>query len=658
MKIKSITLENVKSFRDKITIEFDKNFNILIGPNAGGKSNLLDIITVVIRHFLVKDFSIIESHDQHGLLSIDILFRQFFNPIEKHLEKYIGNENNTSSIEIIFEVTEEDIKNIEEIVSKKEILKRNLRRYRNGNNFVETVNPACQSLEECHLSVGMELRYTIQDCQLNSHNNKEKAYLQYLNNFELFRILSNEEIDLKPVYLYFSPYRLMNVSNIQVNLSDQSFYQLYQKYAESTSKSTCSLMKLASLYFSQKRRKLEIDAKDEGYYNRWKEDEEVKLVTNYLNKLGYDWDIKLINPNKNIYELLLINNGRYFSITQASSGEKEIINFLLGIFAFSIRNGLIVIDEPELHLHPKWQTVLMDLFIELSTQTDNQFIISTHSPIFINDKTISNVIRIYKDDTGTSRAVKIKGTSLPEARHLLHIINSHNNEKLFFADKVVLVEGITDRLVFEKLIRFYQSENNKPQIVEVLEVHGKHNFNEYKKVLKEIGCKYYIIADLDYVRELASKDGNEKIKKLFEIDYSSIDKTITDKKSRDGKKLAELIERAVNMDRITRELKDAWNYIKMRHLKLRDNLTEEEIKELNEYIQQKERESIFILCSGEKLKYKEIEDFLPEGYKSLDGIIKLTKPSEFEKWLENDAEQEKRKYLQGIVCKILNLPNA
>ncbi|SDG82790.1 AAA ATPase domain-containing protein [Pedobacter terrae] len=39
MKISNITITNLKSFRDKISIDFDPTFNI-IGPNASGKSNL------------------------------------------------------------------------------------------------------------------------------------------------------------------------------------------------------------------------------------------------------------------------------------------------------------------------------------------------------------------------------------------------------------------------------------------------------------------------------------------------------------------------------------------------------------------------------------------------------------------------------------------
>ena len=653
MKLKNVTIENIRSFRKRAIIEFDKRLNILIGPNAGGKSNLLDIITIVIRHYFVKVFTAIQQSDRTGF-SRYINQLQLFNPIQNYLEKFIGNESNISSIEIVFEVTMEDLENINEIKRKKEIFKRNLGKYRNKANFIRIIESTCRNLESSDLREGMELRYTIQNYQhINPVGNNERAYLSYLNNFELFLILSEEEINLKPIYIYFSPYRAMNVSNLQANLSAQNFYQLYKDYAMSTSRSMSSVVKLASFYFSQKRRRLEIDAKDDGYHALWKNSEEVKLVTDYLNKLGYDWDVNLVDPDKNIYEITLKKDGREFLLTQASSGEKEIINFLLGIFALNIRNGLIIIDEPDLHLHPQWQRLLIDLFIELSEKTDNQFIIATHSGIFIDERTISNVIRIYKDDSGTSKSIKIREEYLPKVKDILHIVNSYNNEKLFFADKVVLVEGIMDRLIFKKLINFYQSKSNKLQVVEVLDVGGKHNFDKYRQLLEEIEYEYYIIADLDYVKELAEKDGNLQVKALFDIDYSSINKTIKDKKSLDGKRLSEVIEEAIEADEITEELKNAWNYIKSRHLKLKDKLTEEEINNLREYINQKEEENIFILYGGDKFEYSEIEDFLPDGYKNLDGVIKLTKPDNFKNWLEENAVEIRR--LREVVYRILGI---
>lgn len=89
MKLKSVIIENVRSFRERTTIEFNGNFNILIGPNAGGKSNLLDIITIIIRHYFVKTFVVNEQRDSTRRIFHTIIQPQVFNPIQ-HLEKYIS----------------------------------------------------------------------------------------------------------------------------------------------------------------------------------------------------------------------------------------------------------------------------------------------------------------------------------------------------------------------------------------------------------------------------------------------------------------------------------------------------------------------------------------------------------------------------------------
>lgn len=74
-----------------------------------------------------------------------------------------------------------------------------------------------------------------------------------------------------------------------------------------------------------------------------------------------------------------VKKDKQYQINQLSSGETELLNFLLGILSTGIRNGMIIIDEPELHLHPRWQTVLIELFSGLSESTGNQFIFTTHS---------------------------------------------------------------------------------------------------------------------------------------------------------------------------------------------------------------------------------------------------------------------------------------
>ncbi len=564
-----------------------------------------------------------------------------FQQINKHLDKFLGDSSD-SLIKVELNVGKEDLENIKLLKDNKEKFEQVLKKYRgkplNDFNFLSNWN-----LADIHEN--QALIYTITNNNLNyGVNRPESIYLQYLNYFELFIILSKgiENIKIQPRYLYFSPYRGESQQNLQANLSAQNYYQLLGTYSGTTSKTVSSLIGLATYYFAEKRRNYEDSAKDQGYEDKWNNDAEVKLVTKYLKRILYSWDLRLIDKNKNIYEIVLTKDGREFLIGQASSGEKEILNFLLGIFAFNIRNGLIIIDEPEIHLHPKWQSVLMDLFIELAIDTGNQFIISTHSPIFINDKTISNVIRVYKNQNNSSKIITINKNNLSNVMDLLHIINSHNNEKMFFADKVVLVEGIQDRLLFEKLISSSSNDTNKSEIVEVLEVHGKDNLLKYREFLENIKVINFIVADNDYIYTV----GDNSIKKLFTTDFQKIDeKVIKDKKSKDGKALAESLEISIEKNDIE-GIKPLWEYIKNRKRKLRDNLSDEERKILNEFLKEKSKEKIYILQKGE------IEDYLPEKFKRLESTIELIKDENFNKWISETKGDEKGKELEGIVSAI------
>ena len=66
MKLRRITIQNVRSFRESAEFLSDGPISIAIGPNGGGKTNLLDTITIMLRkHLLATAYPVLQAIPEH-----------------------------------------------------------------------------------------------------------------------------------------------------------------------------------------------------------------------------------------------------------------------------------------------------------------------------------------------------------------------------------------------------------------------------------------------------------------------------------------------------------------------------------------------------------------------------------------------------------------
>jgi predicted ATPase len=73
------------------------------------------------------------------------------------------------------------------------------------------------------------------------------------------------------------------------------------------------------------------------------------------------------------------DSGEKFSIDELSSGEKQVILVLGEIQRRISKGSVVLIDEPEIHLHPQWQRLLVQALTDLCATYKAQLIITTHS---------------------------------------------------------------------------------------------------------------------------------------------------------------------------------------------------------------------------------------------------------------------------------------
>lgn len=108
-------------------------------------------------------------------------------------------------------------------------------------------------------------------------------------------------------------------------------------------------------------------------------------------------DVKLVglsetNETKPIFKN---SSGNEFDITCLSSGEKQLFLRALSLKFLEVNNSVILIDEPEISLHPQWQKKIIDVYESIGH--NNQLIIATHSPHIIGDIE-SKQLRVIKKD--------------------------------------------------------------------------------------------------------------------------------------------------------------------------------------------------------------------------------------------------------------------
>lgn len=113
-----------------------------------------------------------------------------------------------------------------------------------------------------------------------------------------------------------------------------------------------------------------------------------------------DLDVKLVGLSEDNDTRPIFKNslGKEFDITGLSSGEKQLFLRALSLKFLDVNNSVILIDEPEISLHPQWQRKIIDVYKSIGE--NNQLIIATHSPHIVGSVKSENLRVMTKDTDG------------------------------------------------------------------------------------------------------------------------------------------------------------------------------------------------------------------------------------------------------------------
>ena len=126
--------------------------------------------------------------------------------------------------------------------------------------------------------------------------------------------------------------------------------------------------------------------------------------------------------------------GKKFNIDKLSSGEKQLFVRALALKFLNANDCVILIDEPELSLHPEWQRKIVHVYENIGK--NNQVIIATHSPHVVGGVHSESLRILVKGDSGVkalhSEEVedKVYGKRVDDILQLVMNVNSLRNDDI------------------------------------------------------------------------------------------------------------------------------------------------------------------------------------------------------------------------------------
>lgn len=238
---------------------------------------------------------------------------------------------------------------------------------------------------------------------------------------------------------------------------------------------------------------------------------------------------KGVEINEDLFFLNIYADQKTRSIKRIGEGFKRL--FVILYYIFHPQYSVILIDEPEIHLHPS--IIKKFLWILEEKKNGKQIFFTTHHPTFIQAKNLVNIWRVVRNENGSTAVYGFYEKDINLNRFVQEINDENSN--MLFADKVLLVEGVSDAIFMREMIkRFYKKEKD----ISVVYTSGKGTIDLYTRICDIFYIPYAVMLDSDALESASlmrvkkmpkfSKNDNfqEKIKKLKENEIFILDRDL------------------------------------------------------------------------------------------------------------------------------------
>jgi putative ATP-dependent endonuclease of the OLD family len=456
MNIKSLIIKNFRNFKD-FSIDFSEGYQTIIGENNIGKSNLYWAIRLVLDKDLSYNSRRLEQKDFYGF------------------KKTISIEDN--------------------IIISIELQSKNLSQF-----------PTFHSLKTGDTTARITYVFAHKKKFFPDEEFPDQIDLKDFNwhlygggdILELDRILELDQInfkDLDGINLYYiSAFR-----NINADLHG-STKSLLSKYCQSRKDAETELEEVKSI--------LKISSSD---LNKLKF---VPDISNTIKKTGeeiagkyFSFPISisfLSNYDEDVWSQLNLffnpDKDNNIPIQILGLGQKNIL--YLSLFIAELENtssnheiNLLLIEEPEAHLHPQLQKIL---FSNLSDLKTTQVFMTSHSTHIASDCDYKNLNILYKNIAGDVKSFSPfkEGLLTKRENMLLKRYLDATRSEMFFASALIFVEGVAEQFVIPAIARANLDLNLTEHNISVIPIYCRY-FDPYLKIVQNSNFEIPTVAVID-----------------------------------------------------------------------------------------------------------------------------------------------------------------
>lgn len=510
MKIEKIIIKNWRSLRDQ-EIEA-QDLMVIIGQNNHGKSNLLSSLLFFFGEIKHQDLDFYRGSTE---LYVELQFRDLDDADKRTFKKYLTSEEKILVRKTAFLGGSFEYRGYIENPSEEWLQEANANAY--TNRVVASGLPFYPFLPEA----GRITKQHITEAQINYIN-------QNRNNINFsFELETTSFLGLKSVAagifgeVYFIP-AVKEASDDFTSKDSSIFGKMYADVVTLMSEHNDDWRRtkdnLSELFSTLNRKNL--DGVDNENRPQQLSDFEEELALE-LTSWGAKVDIEISPPDiENVFKAntqIWIDDGVRTDIKRKGHGLQRALTVALiqivakrAIIAAAndanendrarkISNSrFFIFEEPELYLHPQAQRSLFDSFVGLS-ESGSQVILCTHSSGLIDVERYKSIYIANKENGSDETKIKQCADDLFDGDakkdfNLSYWINPDRGE-LFFASKVVLLEGATEKTVFPLLARKLEVFRYDYTLIDC---GSKDNIPLYIKLLNKFQIPYVAVYDRDH----------------------------------------------------------------------------------------------------------------------------------------------------------------